>query len=110
MAIRKRLLVCDCGEQFEENVDQTLIGHVSYGPWRYNQHNVRQSSANNQDVVTINFIRQVECSQCGNELFKEKKSYEVRPQATPKAQARANEVTEPPRQDVALRIVGDGAA
>ena len=110
MAIKKRLLVCDCGEQFEENSDQTLNGHVNYGPWRYNQHTVRQSSANGQDVVSINFIRTVECHQCGTELFKEKKSYEVRPQATPKAQARAHEVTEPPRNDVALRIVGDGAA
>ncbi len=107
MAIRKRFVVCDCGEQFEEEADQTLIGNVNYGPWRYTQHSVRPSTVNDQDVVTVHFVRTVVCEVCDAEMFKEKKGYEVRPQATPKPTAKANEVIQPPRPDTTLRIVGN---
>jgi hypothetical protein len=80
MAIKKRLLVCDCGEQFEEGKDGLPVGNLTCGPWKYKQAKVRPGAApSDGDAVIIYFVRSIDCNKCMSELHRDKKAYEVSP-------------------------------
>lgn len=78
MAIKRRILECDCGERFdEEREDGTITGDLSYGTWKFKQHSVKEGVEAGSDLVNVYFVRSVDCNKCMTELFREKKCYVV---------------------------------
>jgi hypothetical protein len=60
MAVKTRSVVCECGEQFEENDKGELSGNLIYSPWRCRQSKVRQTkTAQQSDIVLCIFERAV---------------------------------------------------
>ena len=80
MAIKKRLVECDCGERFEEDPKGHLTGNVDYLPWTQKNCRLRGTkSPIGGEIVQVTFVRSVECKSCKGELFREKNEYDVTP-------------------------------
>lgn len=80
MAIKSRSVECECGEKFTENNKGELIGNLIYSPWRLKQSKVRNTKSVNQcDILLTIFERAVGCAHCKQEIFREKKQYEITP-------------------------------
>jgi len=80
MAVKNRSVECDCGELFHENNKGELTGNLIYSPWRLKHNKVRQTkSANQCDIMLCIFERAVGCAKCKQEIFRDKKQYEITP-------------------------------
>ena len=83
MAIKRKLIECECGEIFAD-VRNQLQGELKHGPWRFKTSRLRtQKTANGGDVVACIFERSVECAKCGMELIREKRQYDLTPPVNP---------------------------
>jgi len=84
MAVKRRLIECECGEVFLDGQNKQLTGNLKYGPWRYKTSRPRSSkSSNGGDILAVLFERSVECAKCGAELVREKRQYELTPPINP---------------------------
>ena len=84
MAIKRKLIECECGEQFVEGQNNQLTGTVKFGPWRFISHRLRSAkSTTGGDILAALFERSVGCGKCGFELIREKRQYEITPPVNP---------------------------
>ena len=84
MAVKRRYIECECGENFAEGKNGTLEGKTEYGAWKYKNARLRQTKTGvGGDIVVILFNRNVRCTKCGRELLHEKKNYELTPADMP---------------------------
>lgn len=80
MAVKNRSVECECGEVFQENEKGELIGNLIYSPWRCKQSKVRQTKTAQQcDILLCSFERAVGCGKCKQEIFRDRRQYEVTP-------------------------------
>lgn len=80
MAVKTRSVECECGEVFREDEKGELTGNLIYSPWRCKQSKVRHTKTAQQcDILLCVFERAVGCGKCKQEIFRDKKQYEVTP-------------------------------
>lgn len=82
MAVKRRIIECECGATFVENRDGLLEGNLAWSPWKHKNHRIRSTkSPSGGDIIVVVFIRSVHCKKCKSELLREKKEYEISPAA-----------------------------
>jgi hypothetical protein len=78
MAIKKKLIECECGEIFTDAKNNQLNGNVGLGPWLLKESRKRPSKSQG-DVLFATFERSVFCLKCKQELVRENRQYELTP-------------------------------
>lgn len=79
MAVKRKLIECECGEAYLDTPQRYVQG-ATYGPWKYVSSNLRNTkTANGGDIMMIFWERIISCPKCGKDLMKEKRQYELTP-------------------------------
>lgn len=80
MAIKKRLVECECGEMYLENSRNQLEGNVVCGAWKLKESRKRTTRTDvGSDILLATFERPVGCGKCKQELLRERRQYELTP-------------------------------
>ena len=80
MAIKKRLVECECGEMFTEGKNNQLDGKTALSSWRLKDgRKIDAKTPQQSDVLSVMFERSVFCDKCKKELMREKRQYELTP-------------------------------
>jgi len=73
MAIAKRIIKCDCGEEFETDVTGSeLKGNLLEGAWKFIRA-LGMDNPNGNEIVKVLFKRQVDCGKCFSNLTTQEK-------------------------------------
>ncbi len=80
MAIKRKIVECECGEHFDESKKGDITGHLLYTPWKCKDNRIRGTkTAYNCDIAQCFFERIAACGKCKKEMFVDKKQYEITP-------------------------------